>query len=144
MRSDGSIGFPGGFTKNRGEIVSESAEIVDNLNRELSEEINLDKKHFTTKKDYILTMLCNETKTICHCFAKEVSIEDFISMEKNALDAVHYGVEVSFFPQYQLFTYYIYIISSLISAIGVDRWWLGNAPGLGFPQVSQNVLNIKI
>lgn len=88
MRFDGYIGFPGGL------IDPEDSDIVQGLNRELEEEINLDKEFFCTQQDYFFTCVCHSRKLVLHFYVKEVSHDQFKAMEQKSLVAEEYGKEV--------------------------------------------------
>lgn len=92
MRFDGRLGFHGGLVHEKN--------IVDGLNRELIEEINLNKKYHVTKNDYAFTHVNTSNKLCLHFYGKEVSVDDFKIIEKEALDAEDYGLEASIFLIY--------------------------------------------
>ncbi|KAF8766689.1 U8 snoRNA-decapping enzyme-like isoform X2 [Argiope bruennichi] len=85
MRFDGKIGFHGGLVHEKN--------ITEGLNRELAEEINLNEKFYITDKDYLFTHVDILNKLCLHFYGKEVSIEDFKTIEKEALDAEDFGLE---------------------------------------------------
>ncbi|XP_075225023.1 U8 snoRNA-decapping enzyme-like isoform X2 [Lycorma delicatula] len=88
MRFDGYIGFPGG-------LVDSGEEIVDGLNRELVEEINLDlSKYKVTKNDYIISHYSVSKKICLHFYAMELSLDDLVEVERNAIFSKDYGTEV--------------------------------------------------
>ena len=92
MRADGKIGFPGGF------IDETDPSVVSGLNRELREEINLDMSNFEFTDDDFLTctFVPNPDRTssvMRHLYAKEVTLEEFVSIERNAKDARDFGLE---------------------------------------------------
>ncbi len=94
FRDDGSFGFPGGLV-DPGESLSEA------VNRECVEEIGLKAKHFVCESDLLFSTLCVSKESRwpggieLHMFAKEVNEEEFKQIEKDVLDAVEYGREVS-------------------------------------------------
>lgn len=88
MRFDGSIGFPGGL------IDPDDKNIVDGLNRELQEELNLDKAYYCSDQDYFFSSVCHSRKLVLHFYIKEVSFEQFKTIELNSLSAKEYDKEV--------------------------------------------------
>ena|SRR6218665_1185344 len=93
MRFDGNLGFAGGLLDHG----SESA--VEGLNRELEEEIDLDlKKYPLSQDDHICTHVNDKKKLVMHFYAKEITKAEFLEVERNALGAKEWGVEVRVFP----------------------------------------------
>ncbi|KAJ8312862.1 hypothetical protein KUTeg_010235 [Tegillarca granosa] len=88
MRFDGVLGFPGG-------LVEDDETPLQGINRELEEEINLDLDKYSLCDDDHVVVFCNDQKKlILHFYAKEVSLEDFKSIEMAVLSAPDYGNEV--------------------------------------------------
>jgi U8 snoRNA-decapping enzyme len=89
MRFDGYIGFPGG-------IIDDTDESWEaGLNRELSEEMNLDSKYELNAGDYFFSSISHELKLILHFYTKEVQLEEFYQIEKRCMDSVDFGSEVT-------------------------------------------------
>lgn len=88
MRFDGSIGFPGGL------IDPDDNNIVDGLNRELQEELDIDKEHYCSEQDYFFSSVCHSKKLVLHFYTKQVSLDQFKAIEMRSLNANEYGKEV--------------------------------------------------
>ncbi len=88
LRFDGQFGFPGG-------CVDKNESVINGLNRELYEEINLDKKYFVSINNHCVSTTSKEKDWCYHFFSKEVSLDSFLEIERNAFGAKDYGVEVS-------------------------------------------------
>ena len=88
MRFDGHIGFPGGF------IDKTDHSWEDGLNRELCEELNLSEKFHLDKGDYMFTTICKPRNIVLHFYAKEVSSENFRTIELESMNSSDYGGEV--------------------------------------------------
>lgn len=90
FRFDGNIGFPGGML-DKGQGVES---VVDCLNRELEEEIglNVDKFGFV-QKDHVFSHKNAKRELVCHFYAKKVSKEEFLEIEKNVMEAHEWGIE---------------------------------------------------
>lgn len=89
MRFDGYIGFPGGIVDD----TDESWEF--GLNRELEEEMNITSDVLKFEKsDYLFSTVYKESKYILHFYGKEISLSEFETMEKRAIDSHDYGGEV--------------------------------------------------
>ena len=86
MRWDGTIGFPGGFIKG-------SEDPTHGLNRELAEEMNLKSRNAQVTNDDFLQAHFT-AKFSFYLYTKEVSADEFVMMEKNAIYARDFGVEV--------------------------------------------------
>lgn len=94
MRFDGNLGFPGG-------LVDPGEDSVNALNRELSEEMNLDvSKHSIKESSYVVTHWSISKRLCLHFYALEVSLPELIEIEKRALSAKDYGSEVYNFINY--------------------------------------------
>ncbi|XP_018016749.1 U8 snoRNA-decapping enzyme [Hyalella azteca] len=89
LRFDGTFGFPGGLI-NRGE------DILDGLTRELKEELayNPAVHKPITYDDYHSSRIVEDKLLVLHLFVVELSMDQFVSLEKNATSAEEYGVEV--------------------------------------------------
>ena len=86
LRFDGHVGFPGGFidpTDNSWE---------DGLNRELDEEINLDKKFYFGKENYLFTYVID--KVVLHFYGKQFSLDEYKQIENESFRSHDYGGEV--------------------------------------------------
>ncbi|RWS15652.1 U8 snoRNA-decapping enzyme-like protein [Dinothrombium tinctorium] len=90
MRSDGMIGFPGGYID---ECIKTYDEILLGLNRELKEEIDYSQEAITID-DYICSHKRNSNNPlIVHFFAKKLTKEQFESIEKSHTRAMHFSIE---------------------------------------------------
>uniref|UniRef100_A0A1B6M9X2 U8 snoRNA-decapping enzyme n=2 Tax=Graphocephala atropunctata TaxID=36148 RepID=A0A1B6M9X2_9HEMI len=88
MRFDGNLGFPGG-------LVDAGEDSVEAVNRELSEEMNLDtSKHSVSESSYVVTHWSISKRLCLHFYALEVSLPELYEIEKRALLAKDYGSEV--------------------------------------------------
>uniref|UniRef100_A0A1B6F6U7 U8 snoRNA-decapping enzyme n=2 Tax=Cuerna arida TaxID=1464854 RepID=A0A1B6F6U7_9HEMI len=88
MRFDGNLGFPGG-------LVDGGEDSIKALNRELSEEMNLDtSKHSVSESSYVVTHWSISKRLCLHFYALEVSLAELYEIEKRALLAKDYGSEV--------------------------------------------------
>lgn len=88
MRFDGNLGFPGG-------LVDPGEDSVEALNRELTEEMNLDgSKHEITEACYIVSHWSISKRLCLHFYALEVTLSELFEIEKSALLAKDYGSEV--------------------------------------------------
>ncbi|KAK8394503.1 hypothetical protein O3P69_006586 [Scylla paramamosain] len=88
LRFDGTFGFPGG-------LVDKGEDMVEGLNRELMEEIGWDPStHPVTWSDYYSTQVAGDRRLVLHFFIKEVTLEQFIALEKSCLQSRDYGKEV--------------------------------------------------
>lgn len=98
LRFDGEFGFPGGFID---EQVHTSKEILDGLNRELSEEINIDTKLLSVQEtDHICSHLMEKLQDgkpiqqiVLNFFAKELTKDQFEEIEKSHVHAIHFPSE---------------------------------------------------
>lgn len=91
MRFDGNLGFPGG-------LVDPGEDSIRALNRELSEEMNLDlSKHSITENSYIITHWSISKRLCLHFYALEVGLDEIYEIEKRALLAKDYGSEVNYY-----------------------------------------------
>ena len=92
LRDEGSFCFPGG-------VVDPGETVLEGTNRELAEEINLDIARFgVTEADFVSAHLFRGHPNLgdleLHFYAKEVSREQFREIERTALAAEEYGIEV--------------------------------------------------
>ncbi|KAG8312843.1 U8 snoRNA-decapping enzyme [Homalodisca vitripennis] len=88
MRFDGNLGFPGG-------LVDAGEDSIKALNRELTEEMNLDtSKHSVSESSYVVTHWSISKRLCLHFYALEVSLAELYEIEKRALLAKDYGSEV--------------------------------------------------
>jgi 8-oxo-dGTP pyrophosphatase MutT (NUDIX family) len=102
MRWDGTIGFPGGFIKDR-------EDPARGLNRELKEELGIRKsEHQVTSDDFLMAHMTSHFSF--YLFAKEVSEKDFIDIERNSINAEEFGKEVLFFSDMEIIGKLIFII----------------------------------
>ncbi|RWS27916.1 hypothetical protein B4U80_03028, partial [Leptotrombidium deliense] len=91
IRSDGMIGFPGGYVD---EEITDSSAILVGLNRELKEEIN-----FSEEPMNMENYVCSHYKSECddplivHFFAKQLSKKQFENIEKSHMTAIHFPSE---------------------------------------------------
>lgn len=88
LRFDGTFGFPGGLVKS-------GEDIVDGLNREMNEEIGWSlSEHPVTWADYHSTQVEHSKHLILHFFIKEITLNQFITLEKKCPTVPEYGNEV--------------------------------------------------
>ncbi|XP_014672300.1 PREDICTED: U8 snoRNA-decapping enzyme-like [Priapulus caudatus] len=89
VRFDGLLGFPGG-------LVDKGESWEQGLNRELQEEIALDLERFRVEEaDHVGGYLRRKPRLRCyHCYVKQVSLQEFLSIETAAYGAPDYGSEV--------------------------------------------------
>lgn len=101
LRFDGHIGFPGGF------IDPEDPTWEDGLNRELCEELNLQKETFQLNKtNYLFSNIDKLRMNVLHFYAKEFSMQDFNQIELDSMKSKDFGGEVMGIirpPLYQTF-----------------------------------------
>ena len=93
LRFDGALGFPGG-------LIDPGEAIVDGLNRECSEELGLEPKHFVSEEDLVFSAFTTKSsprwpRLELHAFAKEVSSQDYQRIEQNVFNAKDFGDEVA-------------------------------------------------
>lgn len=93
LRSDGKLGFPGGYVD---EKITTEHEVLLGLNRELKEEINYDYDPVLFS-DHIFTSLRSESvdksPLICHFFAKKLDESSFTDLEVNHMKARDFPTE---------------------------------------------------
>ena len=88
LRFDGTLGFTGGIAD--GNETPEQA-----CTRECNEELGVTPSELTiTKEDHVITHYSDHTKFCLHFYAKEVSKELFVDLEKKALLSHDWGQEV--------------------------------------------------
>ena len=88
MRFDGLIGFPGG-------LVDPGEDPLSAVNRELEEEIDLDLERFRfSEENHVVSCIHEKKNLVLHFYAKEVTLEEFKSIERRNLTAADYGAEV--------------------------------------------------
>ena len=89
MRFDGTLGFPGG--------VVDAGETPDYAcSRECWEELGVSKTELViTPDDHIFTHYSRETHIVLHFFAKEISLDLFMKIEKCIPSCNDWGEEVS-------------------------------------------------
>ncbi|XP_045582450.1 U8 snoRNA-decapping enzyme isoform X1 [Procambarus clarkii] len=88
LRFDGTFGFPGGLVKS-------GEDVVDGLNREMAEEIGWSlTEHPVTWSDYYNTQVEHNKHLVLHFFIKEVTLDQFITLEKKCPTVPEYGDEV--------------------------------------------------
>lgn len=103
MRFDGLLGFPGGLI-DKNVVVMDSNAVVDGLNRELSEETNLHEKYFVSEENHCFSHFHKKMNMSFHFFSKEVTVEEFLEIERNTLNADDFGKEVMGTIRVPLFT----------------------------------------
>ena len=118
LRFDGALGFPGG-------LIDQGEAIVDGLNRECSEELGLEPKHFVTEEDLVFSAFTTKSsprwpRLELHAFAKEVSSQDYQRIEQNVFNAKDFGDEVLYCPDYFFFKFTCSITFSF--AVSIRRW----------------------
>lgn len=98
LRFDGTFGFPGG-------LIDKGEDVVDGLNRELFEEIAFDQAaHPVTWSDYFSTQVAGDRKIVLHFFIKQLTLEQFCTMEKACCQSTEYGNEVMGIVRVPLYT----------------------------------------
>jgi 8-oxo-dGTP pyrophosphatase MutT (NUDIX family) len=116
VRFDGYLGFAGG-------LVDSGEDLETAINRELHEEIGLDLNLFKMMPRHHLVSHLYETNNknlVLHFYSLEVSQAKFNKIEKNVLNSIHYGIEVS------LFYWSGGVISRLVHNLGAasdNRFW---------------------
>jgi U8 snoRNA-decapping enzyme len=89
MRFDGTLGFAGG-------MVDEGEKPEDACSRECYEELGLSPDDFViTPDDHIVTHYSDKTHFCLHFYAKEVSLELLLKMERNITTCHDWGEEVT-------------------------------------------------
>ena len=77
MRFDGFLGFPGGL------VDDDDASLEAALQRELSEELGIEKNMITfSEKDYLYSFTFKEKNVCLHFFTKELTLENLRHVEK--------------------------------------------------------------
>lgn len=66
----------------------------EGLNRELKEEIDLEDRFAVVSGDYLYSSVNHKSGIVLHFYAKEVSLDDFVRIEKHSLESSDYGGEV--------------------------------------------------
>ena len=90
MRFDGRLGFPGGYVD--GEETLEEA-----VNREVKEELGCTSSPVDiTSDNYVVSHYfdVDSEKLYLHFFAKKVTLQQFMELEKRPENLPHYGYEV--------------------------------------------------
>lgn len=89
-RFDGMLGFPGGLVDD-----GPNEDPVIGLNRELQEEVGLDlNKHRCTESDHVISYVHHDKKLCLHLFGLELTMEEFVNIEKCVMTSADYGTEV--------------------------------------------------
>jgi len=93
MRSDSRFGFPGGGVD---ESVISKEHILKSLEREFEEEINAKGINFT-EKDHLISQIIPSQSTstyiMSHFFIKQITKDQFQTIEENHMDAPHFVEE---------------------------------------------------
>uniref|UniRef100_A0A1B6E325 U8 snoRNA-decapping enzyme n=2 Tax=Clastoptera arizonana TaxID=38151 RepID=A0A1B6E325_9HEMI len=88
MRFDGYLGFPGG-------LVDKGEDSITALNREMKEEMDLDlNKYHITQRDYVVSHYSRSKMLCLHFYALEVTLKDFVQIERHSLLSKDFGSEV--------------------------------------------------
>ncbi|VVC35970.1 NUDIX hydrolase domain,NUDIX hydrolase domain-like,Zinc finger, C2CH-type,NUDIX hydrolase, conserved [Cinara cedri] len=88
LRYDGYLGFPGG-------LIDSGEDIINAVNREMSEEMNLNTCiHLVSYDDYVISHWSEKKKIALHFYKLKVTMPQLIEIEKRALLARDYGSEV--------------------------------------------------
>jgi len=89
MRFDGRLGFPGGFVDKQDRSVEAA------LQREISEEMGVDRNMFTfNDDDLVCTHLCKEKNLFLHFYRKEIEFDEFLEAERRKEHERFDGMEV--------------------------------------------------
>lgn len=89
MRFDGRLGFPGGF------VDDTDASLEDALLREVCEEMgDLPSSLRFLPEDYLFAFRFEEKKYCLHFYAKEVSYNEYLSIEARTGHQLYEGFEV--------------------------------------------------
>jgi len=95
-RYDGYFGFPGG-------LIDAGEDFVTAVNREMSEEMNLDITiHSVSHDDHVISHWSEKKNLALHLYKLEVTMIALIEIEKRALLARDYGSEVIILLSYRL------------------------------------------
>ncbi|MFW5720456.1 MAG: NUDIX domain-containing protein [Candidatus Dojkabacteria bacterium] len=85
-RYDGKMGFAGGG-------IEQGESLYEGLKREAYEEINTD---LETHKDNLESIVTIETeRKVIHLFGLEVNFKELLHIQKNSVEAQHFGNEIS-------------------------------------------------
>ncbi|XP_065842283.1 U8 snoRNA-decapping enzyme-like [Oscarella lobularis] len=88
MRFDGMIGFVGGF-------VDSGEDLTSGLRREVAEELGCAADEIEWSDDDHVTSHVDEINKFClHFYAKRLTFEKFVAIERNSVNAVDHGLEV--------------------------------------------------
>lgn len=89
MRFDGRLGFPGGF------VNVQDGSLEDGLNRELREELGEAVAAFRVERgDYRSSVTGSGPHVVAHFYAKRLTLEQLVAVEKGAPHAKDHGLEV--------------------------------------------------
>ncbi|XP_003781911.1 U8 snoRNA-decapping enzyme [Otolemur garnettii] len=99
MRFDGRLGFPGGFVDKR------DSSLEDALNRELREELGEAVAAFRVERaDYRSSHTGSGQRIVAHFYAKCLTLEQLLAVEKGATGAKDHGLEVMGLVRVPLYT----------------------------------------
>lgn len=88
LRYDGYFGFPGG-------LIDCDEDIVSAVNREMTEEMNLNTSiHSVSYDDHVISHWSEKKELALHFYKLKVTMAQLIEIEKQALLARDYGSEV--------------------------------------------------
>ncbi|XP_017505322.1 U8 snoRNA-decapping enzyme isoform X2 [Manis javanica] len=99
MRFDGRLGFPGGF------VNVQDGSLEDGLNRELREELGEAVAAFRVERgDYRSSVTGSGPHVVAHFYAKRLTLEQLVAVEKGAPHAKDHGLEVLGLVRVPLYT----------------------------------------
>ncbi|KAK2501747.1 hypothetical protein MC885_008318 [Smutsia gigantea] len=99
MRFDGRLGFPGGF------VNVQDGSLEDGLNRELREELGEAVAALRVERaDYRSSLIGPEPHVVAHFYAKRLTLEQLLAVEKGAPHAKDHGLEVLGLVRVPLYT----------------------------------------
>ncbi|KAI5244636.1 U8 snoRNA-decapping enzyme [Manis pentadactyla] len=99
MRFDGRLGFPGGF------VNVQDGSLEDGLNRELGEELGEAVAAFRVERgDYRSSVTGSGPHVVAHFYAKRLTLEQLVAVEKGAPHAKDHGLEVLGLVRVPLYT----------------------------------------
>ena len=130
VRFDGMLGFPGGMV-DKGETPAQA------VTREFNEEVGCSEGLVTmTTEDHVCTHYSHHTRLCLHFFAKEVSSELYLNIERCPQSASHWGIEVGVLFTCTLTHAHTHTHTQVFGVVRVPLYTLPN--GLGLPGFLRN------